>query len=72
LPILLKLDGNNRVLEGVIDLAFEESGVWHAVDFKTDAEIENSRKRYENQLRWYSFALARLNNAPVQAHLLGV
>ena len=60
LPILLKLEGN-RILEGVIDLAFEENGSWHVVDFKTDAEIGPSRKRYENQLRWYCLALARLN-----------
>jgi ATP-dependent exoDNAse (exonuclease V) beta subunit len=71
LPILLKLEGN-RILEGVIDLAFEENGTWHIVDFKTDAEIAPSRKRYENQLRWYCLALARLNQAPVEAHLLSV
>jgi len=71
LPVLLKLD-LNRILEGVIDLAFEENGTWHIVDFKTDAELGPSRSRYENQLRWYALALARLNDAPVEAHLLGV
>jgi ATP-dependent helicase/nuclease subunit A len=71
LPVLLKLEGN-RILEGVVDLAFEENGTWHIVDFKTDTEIGSSRKRYENQLRWYCLALARLNNAPVEAHLLAV
>jgi ATP-dependent exoDNAse (exonuclease V) beta subunit len=75
LPILLKLEGN-RILEGVLDLAFEENGVWHVVDFKTDAEIGvqlgTTRNRYENQLRWYCLALARLNNAPVNAHLLSI
>jgi ATP-dependent exoDNAse (exonuclease V) beta subunit len=71
LPILLKVEAN-RILEGVIDLAFEENGCWHVVDFKTDAEIGPSRKRYENQLRWYCFALARLNKTPVEAHLLSV
>ena len=71
LPILLKLE-NNRVLEGVIDLAFEENGTWHVVDFKTDADIGSSRSRYEHQLRWYCLALARLNKAPVEAHLLNV
>ena len=71
LPILLKLEGN-RIIEGVIDLAFEENGTWHVVDFKTDAEIGPSRKRYENQLRWYCLALARLNKTPVEAHLLGI
>ena len=71
LPILLKLEGN-RILEGVIDLAFEENGTWHVVDFKTDAEIGPSRKRYENQLRWYCLALTRLNRTPVEAHLLSI
>jgi ATP-dependent helicase/nuclease subunit A len=71
LPIVLKLEPN-RILEGVIDLAFEENGCWHIVDFKTDAEIGPSRKRYENQLRWYCLALARLNKTPVEAHLLAV
>ena len=71
LPILLKLE-ENRILEGVIDLAFEENGTWHIVDFKTDAEIGPSRKRYENQLRWYALALARLNQMPVEAHLLSI
>jgi len=71
LPILLKLQ-ENRILEGVIDLAFEENGTWHIVDFKTDAEIGPSRKRYENQLRWYALALARLNQMPVEAHLLSI
>jgi ATP-dependent helicase/nuclease subunit A len=71
LPILLKLEAN-RILEGVIDLAFEENGTWHIVDFKTDAEIGPGRKRYENQLRWYSLALARLNQTPVEAHLLAL
>ncbi len=71
LPVLLKLE-NGRVLEGVIDLAFEENGTWQIVDFKTDAEIGPSRKQYETQLRWYCLALARLNNAPVEGHLLSV
>ncbi len=71
LPILLKLEGS-RVLEGVIDLAFEENGIWHVVDFKTDAEIGPNRKNYEKQIRWYCLALARLNKTPVEAHLLSV
>ncbi len=71
LPILLKLEGN-RILEGFVDLAFEENGCWHIVDFKTDAEIGSSRKRYENQLRWYCLALARLNKTPVEGHLLSI
>jgi ATP-dependent helicase/nuclease subunit A len=71
LPIILKLD-SNRVLEGIIDLAFESEGRWHIVDFKTDADIAANRAHYERQLRWYSLALSRLNSASVQAHLLSI
>jgi len=70
-PIMLKLEGA-RVLEGVIDLAFEAEDRWHIVDFKTDADVAASRARYERQLRWYALAVARLNNGPVEAHLLSV
>jgi ATP-dependent exoDNAse (exonuclease V) beta subunit len=71
LPIILKLDAN-RVLEGVIDLAFEAEARWHIVDFKTDADVAANRIHYERQLHWYSLALSHLNNAPVQAHLLSI
>ena len=70
-PIMLKLEGA-RVLEGVIDLAFEAADGWHIVDFKTDADVAANRARYERQLQWYAAAVARLNNAPVEAHLLSV
>jgi ATP-dependent exoDNAse (exonuclease V) beta subunit len=70
-PIILKLD-SNRVLEGVIDLAFEAEGAWHIIDFKTDADIAPNRAHYERQLHWYSLALARLNHAPMHAYLLSI
>jgi len=69
LPVLLPLD-QNKVLEGVIDLAFRAEGRWHIVDFKTDADIAPNRMRYERQLHWYGLALSRLNKTPVEAHLL--
>ncbi len=69
LPVLLPLD-DNKVLEGVIDLAFRASGCWYIIDFKTDADLAPNRARYERQLRWYALALTRLNQAPVRPHLL--
>ena len=71
LPIILRLDGN-RVIEGVIDLAFEVDGCWHIVDFKTDADMGANRAHYERQLQWYGLALSRLNNSPVKAYLLSL
>jgi len=70
-PVMLKLEGN-RVLEGVIDLAFLENDRWHLVDFKTDADVAANRTRYESQLRWYTLAVARLNSAQVACHLLSI
>ena len=70
-PIVLKLE-NNRVLEGVIDLAFVDQGAWQIVDFKTDADIATNQVHYQRQLQWYCLAISRLNQSPVKACLLNV
>lgn len=70
-PITLKLD-DGRLLEGVIDLAFVENGVWIIVDFKTDADASERRAQYERQLQWYGYALGRLTGMPARGVLLGV
>ncbi len=70
-PVTLRL-GENRLVEGVIDLAFVENGEWVVVDFKTDADGGERRARYERQLQWYAYALAELTGLPAQAQLLGV
>jgi ATP-dependent helicase/nuclease subunit A len=59
-------------MEGVIDLAFLENGGWIVVDFKTDANLEDTRARYERQLQWYAHALATLTSLPARAILLGI
>lgn len=71
LPVILKLD-NRRVLEGSVDLAFLERGVWQIVDFKTDADLAHKQAHYKRQLHWYALAVSRLNHASVQAHLLSI
>ena len=70
-PIVLKLE-DRKVLEGIVDLAFVENGSWQIVDFKTDADIAHNQAHYKRQLHWYALALSRLNQAPVQAHLLSI
>jgi ATP-dependent helicase/nuclease subunit A len=71
LPIILKLE-NQKVLEGIIDLAFVDQGAWQIVDFKTDADISANQAHYKRQLHWYAKAISELNNAPVHAHLLSI
>jgi ATP-dependent exoDNAse (exonuclease V) beta subunit len=70
-PIMLKLD-ESKVLEGVIDLAFESDGAWNIIDFKTDADLASNRAHYKRQLHWYSLAISRLNKTPVRAYLLSI
>lgn len=70
-PVLLHpVDG--QVLEGVIDLAFEEDDRWVVVDFKSDTDAAQMLARYKVQIGWYSAALERIKGKPVQAVLLAV
>ncbi|MEO6774478.1 MAG: UvrD-helicase domain-containing protein [Kofleriaceae bacterium] len=46
------------LVEGVVDLAFEQAGAWTVVDFKTDAELAHRRPIYEAQVRAYANAIA--------------
>ena len=70
-PVMLRLEGN-RLLEGVIDLAFLEQGSWNLVDFKTSADLEAHRSEYQRQLQWYGVAVARITGLPVRGYILGV
>jgi ATP-dependent exoDNAse (exonuclease V) beta subunit len=70
-PVTLRLDGD-RVVEGVIDLAFLEEGRWTIVDFKTDADTAEVRAQYQRQLQWYAFAMTEMTGLPARGVLLGV
>ncbi len=70
-PLMVRLDGG-RVLEGVLDLAFLEDGEWQVVDFKSDADVEAARRRYEVQVAWYCFALSRSTGLPARGWLVAV
>jgi ATP-dependent exoDNAse (exonuclease V) beta subunit len=39
-PITLCAPPDGRVIEGIVDLAFEQGGSWTVVDFKTAEEEE--------------------------------
>ena len=70
-PVTLRLD-SGKLFDGVIDLAFVEAGGWVVVDFKTDADWSAHRARYERQLQWYAYTLARLTGMAARAYLLPV
>ena len=68
LPVHLHLQ-DERLLEGVIDLAFLEQDRWVVVDFKSDA-VDSTR--YERQLQWYLYALSKLTGREATGHLLRI
>jgi len=74
-PVMLRVtmegDGN-RLMEGIIDLAFVEDDAWVVVDFKTDADVSAKGDLYQRQLQWYASALSRLTGLPARAYLLSV
>ncbi|HEV3215172.1 MAG TPA: UvrD-helicase domain-containing protein [Vicinamibacterales bacterium] len=63
-------DGD-RLIEGVVDLAFEEDDRWTLVDFKTDEEIGPDTS-YQRQVRLYASAVAAACAKPVSAFLLRI
>ena len=69
MPLLLPL-ADGTTLEGVMDLAFLEDGVWTVLDFKTNAELSSSQSRYERQVQWYAYALSKLTGLPARGILL--
>jgi ATP-dependent exoDNAse (exonuclease V) beta subunit len=71
LPIMLRLNGN-QILEGIIDLAFQEQDTWTVVDFKSTSDLKSHRAEYERQLQWYGAALAKITGEPVRGCVLGV
>ncbi len=72
LPVSLKLE-EGKILEGIVDLAFvDDSNRWVVLDFKTDADLESKRARYERQVRWYLIALARIGGRETEGWLLGI
>ena len=69
-PVTLTHAGG--LLEGVVDLAFEEGGEWVVVDFKTDTDIHLHEDEYEQQVGIYVVAIQRAMNAPTRGVLLRV
>ncbi len=55
-------------VQGVLDLAFQEDGVWVLVDYKTDyvqGDVQEYKKIYEKQLLLYANALVAVTGIPV-------
>ncbi|MGH7566430.1 MAG: hypothetical protein ACREK2_06340, partial [Gemmatimonadota bacterium] len=61
---------DGSLVEGVLDLAFEDAGGWTVVDFKTDAEIAAELATYRRQVRLYASIVARATGTDVTPVLM--
>jgi len=71
-PVTLTLD-DGTLVEGVVDLAFEENGEWTVVDYKTDREIAAAGEdQYRRQIALYVSAISRATGTPATGILLRI
>ena len=71
-PITCTLS-DGLVVEGVVDLAFEDQGAWIVVDYKTDRELATAGEgRYRRQVALYASAIAQATGQPATGVLVRV
>jgi ATP-dependent exoDNAse (exonuclease V) beta subunit len=70
-PVTLRLD-DRTIVEGHVDLAFDDGDGFVVVDFKTDRELEGEMDRYRRQVQIYAAAIARATGRPARAVLMKI
>ncbi|MET0501014.1 MAG: PD-(D/E)XK nuclease family protein, partial [Candidatus Binatia bacterium] len=65
-------DPDGLLLEGVVDLAFEQGETWTVIDFKTDEEFRGNEPAYRRQVGLYAGAIAAATGARVAVLLMRV
>jgi ATP-dependent exoDNAse (exonuclease V) beta subunit len=64
---------DGRLIEGVVDLAFEEQGHWYVVDYKTDRDpLATDGLAYQRQVAVYCAAIASATGQPASGVLIRV
>ena len=61
-------EGEEILLQGVVDCCLEEDGALTVIDFKTDRSVEPGR--YADQLAAYAMAMERIEGKPVREAVL--
>ncbi len=61
---------DGSILEGVLDLAFEDDTGWTVVDWKTQAELTGLLARHRRQVAAYAAVVARATGRPATAILM--
>jgi ATP-dependent exoDNAse (exonuclease V) beta subunit len=70
-PVTLRLDEGGLV-EGHVDLAFDDGRTFVVVDFKTDREVEGALDRYRRQVQIYAAAIAQAMGRPARGVLMRI
>ena len=73
-PVSMRTD-DGVLVEGVIDVAFREDGVWTVVDYKTDrdlAEAGGAIEVYRRQVALYAEMITRATGEPARGVLMQV
>jgi ATP-dependent exoDNAse (exonuclease V) beta subunit len=70
-PVTCTLD-DGTLIEGIVDLAFEEDGGWTIIDYKTDRELASAEQMYRRQVGLYASAIAKATGRPASAFLVRV
>jgi ATP-dependent exoDNAse (exonuclease V) beta subunit len=66
------LDADGSLVEGQVDLAFEEDEGWQVVDFKTDRDLARDIDAYREQIALYARALSGATGRPARGTLVRV
>jgi len=70
-PVMLR-DGDGVLVEGTVDLAFEEAGRWTIVDFKTDRQAVAGTPSYVRQVQLYADAVGSATGVPAHAIIVQI
>jgi ATP-dependent helicase/nuclease subunit A len=65
-------DPEGLLVEGLVDLAFEQAQGWTVIDFKTDEEFRGNEPAYRRQVAMYASAIQAAIGARVSALLMRV
>ena len=68
-PVMLRTE-SGELVDGVVDLMFDEGGSTVLVDFKTDAALGTNLTRYKRQLEAYALAVHHVKGGRVRGVLL--
>jgi ATP-dependent exoDNAse (exonuclease V) beta subunit len=61
------VEPDGSILEGVLDLSFEDETGWTVVDFKTSGEVAGALPRYIQQVGKYASIVAKATGRPAKA-----